>query len=108
ELRRWLRFDAEASVIVHEHTGATASASALVGEVVELLVDRGIVDRGFFARLRDARPRRAAEIDQVAALWQTRRAATPSPPGRQDPAAPASPPPVVQSGGIFAPGATFN
>lgn len=78
EFRRWIRFDTEASIIVNDLPGPTASASDLVGTVVDRLVEHGLVNRSFFVRLRDARPRRAAEIDRVAALWpSTTTGATP-------------------------------
>lgn len=76
ELRQWLRSDAEASVIVPHLAGPTATVGALFGEVVKLLAWRRLVDRGFFTRLRDARPRQAAEIDRVAALWEGGAAAS--------------------------------
>lgn len=69
EFRRWLRFDTEASIIVHDLPGPTASASDLVCKAVDRLVEHGLVNHSFFVRLRDARPRRAADIDQVAVLW---------------------------------------
>lgn len=77
ELRQWLRFDIEAAVIVPELPGSTASASELVGKVVDRLVEHGLVGPGLFARLRNARLRRAAEIDHVAAHWQGEVAVAP-------------------------------
>jgi len=108
ELRRWLRFDAEASVIVKDLPSATASVSELVDKVVDCLVRHGLVDPGFFARIRDARPRRSAEIDRVAALWQKRSASTSGSPNPQSPGTKDPQQPVAQNGGIFAPGATIS
>ncbi|MCB9701893.1 MAG: metallophosphoesterase [Myxococcales bacterium] len=110
-LRNWLRFDTKASVIVHDLPGSTASKSALASAAVDRLVEHGLVDRGLFARLRDARPDRAAEIDQVAGLWRSANHsgavdASTAASARSTTAAQGSN--VSQSGGFFAPGSTFN
>lgn len=110
ELRRWIAHHHALSVITHDLPGPLASPSGLVTDVIAALDRRGLVDAHFFAALRTERPRRADAIGQVEALWQNQPAATPA--RAPQPVAEAHPQPSIvnnnQSGGIFAPGATFN
>ena len=49
--------------------GATASYAAVAAGLVDALEENGLVDAAFFRALREERPRRAGEIDQVERLW---------------------------------------
>ncbi|MCB9701884.1 MAG: hypothetical protein H6711_08330 [Myxococcales bacterium] len=117
ELRRWIAYDDRRGVIVDELPGAIASKSALVNAVIDALAQHGLVDAALFAGLRKVRPGRVNEIVEVEAIWAKRRidssgAAGARPrPGGQPPSDSAPPTSIVnnnQSGGIFAPGATFT
>lgn len=69
ELRAFLlRFDLGAELL-HALPGEAASAQSIFWHAVDVCERRGVVDRAFFQWLKEARPRRADDIDLVAALW---------------------------------------
>lgn len=90
ELRRHVRFSPELSHLTHDLPEANASASALTGALVDLCARQGLIDAAFFAALRDARPRRGADIDRVAARFPAQPAAPAQAPAAQAPAQPAA------------------
>jgi hypothetical protein len=92
EFRRWIRRDSDVAAILDALPGEVASSSALFADAVAALARHGLIDGAFFAGLRAERPRRAADIDDVAASWQGSRgsaargpAATTSAPPRSEP-----------------------
>jgi hypothetical protein len=76
ELRRFIRWNLP-SYEAHM-PGGFASPLATAEALVSALNGRGAVDPDLFRSLREERPRRATEIDQVAGLWST-PAPTPPP-----------------------------
>ncbi len=87
ELRRLIRYLPDGDQLSADLPGATASLATLVDSAVITLERHGILsDESFFARLREERPRRTAEIDGIARLFQTtsRRVPEPSPPESHD------------------------
>ena len=116
ELRRWIAHHGELGVISHELPGTIASPSRLVGDVVEALDRHGLVGASFFEGLRGQRPRRAEEIGRVEVLWKNRPATSRPRAGQAGAQGQGQPQPAPSttivnnnmSGGLFAPGATFN
>ncbi|MFY0531803.1 hypothetical protein [Nannocystis pusilla] len=68
ELRRFLRYRYD-DAVTESLPGPTSSLALMVETVCELLERHSLVDRAFFAGLREERPRRSGEIDAVEALW---------------------------------------
>lgn len=68
ELRLHLALEREGDDLVSALPEGVAR-SALIAEAIEALKRRGFVDRDFFDRLEDVRPRRRNEIREVRALW---------------------------------------
>jgi len=65
ELRRLIRFLPDGDALVAALPGANAAPASLVHETVGILVNRGMIDADFWARLVTERPRRKADIDKV-------------------------------------------
>lgn len=81
ELRRFIRYLPGGDALTGQLPGATASPAALAGEAVAALARTGVLaDPEFWRRLRDERPRRAAEIDQVQATLDAEPARPPAAP----------------------------
>ncbi|PCC75331.1 Trypsin-like peptidase domain-containing protein [Nannocystis exedens] len=68
ELRRFLRYR-YGDEVTPSLPGPTSSPAHLVETACDVLERHSLVDRAFFAALRDERPRRGAEIDAVMKLW---------------------------------------
>lgn len=69
ELRRLITYLHDGETLIRLLPGATVSAAQLAHEAVIVLTRHGAIEQEFFKRLLDERPRRAAEIRQVAQLW---------------------------------------
>lgn len=69
ELRRLVRYDPSLAVVSDELPGSLASAVVLVDALVDALNRHGLLGEALFDRLRAERPRRAAEIERLAAMW---------------------------------------
>ncbi|WAS93601.1 toll/interleukin-1 receptor domain-containing protein [Nannocystis punicea] len=69
ELRRLITFLPNGDTLSKLLPGVTVSPTQLAHEAVIVLTRHGVIDPEFFKRLADERPRRVAEIRQVALLW---------------------------------------
>lgn len=77
EFRRWLRYDLVAGIDA-ELPGANAPYAELTDRALDLLNRRGWLGVQFFATLRSTHPRRIADIERVAALWQPASSTNPT------------------------------
>lgn len=95
ELRRFIRYLPGGDALSGQLPGATASAATLANEAVGALARTGVLaDPDFWQRLRDERPRRAPEIDQVKAVLDAPARAPAPPPPQPEPARPSPPQPA--------------
>lgn len=67
DLRRWVRDHFPGPIA--GHVPETGSRSDMASDVAQLFEDHGSIDREFFQLLRQARPGRNDEIDQVERVW---------------------------------------
>lgn len=77
EFRRWLRHDLVAGIDA-ELPGANAPYAELTDRALDLLSRRGWLGVQFFATLSNTHPRRIADIERVAALWQPASSTNPT------------------------------
>jgi len=70
ELRIFLRYGDDGEALLRVLPGDDVSPAAWFSEAVRALERRGLIE-GIWTRLRDARPRRADDIDGVGRLWTT-------------------------------------
>ena len=80
-LRRFVGFDSVLCELKDELPDRSVSKIVLVDALVVCLCERGLVDSSFFIRLRDNRPGRTPEIDEVEHFWGEPCAPKPSPGG---------------------------
>lgn len=69
ELRSHLVNEPEADGLVSALPGRPIAMDALASEATNALERRGLIDRPFFERLEDARPRKRQEILRTRAMW---------------------------------------
>lgn len=79
ELRRFVAYGPNGSKLSGQLPGREVSLERLAEEVVDLLNKNGLIGPDLWARLKDARERRAAEVDALASLW-TQQQLTPAGP----------------------------
>lgn len=73
QLKQFLHFGPDGDELVRSFPSTTVPFDGAY-QAVDLLRRHGLVDADFFGRLRQVRPRRAADIDAVERAWPTRRA----------------------------------
>ena len=73
ELRRFIRYMPGGESVISDLPGPGASPASLADSAVELLGHHGLVTPEFFQHVLAERPRRAADIQAVAQLWQAPR-----------------------------------
>lgn len=86
ELRRFLRYGPAGAEMEIEIPGRDVSAARLAEDAVRVLESRGLIGPELWQRLAGERPRRAAEIDDLARAWNAAASASASTPTAGAPA----------------------
>jgi hypothetical protein len=69
ELIRFVRFGPDGQSLSEELPASSSSVAHFAAAIVDLHRRRGLIDADFFARLKDLKPKRIAEIEEVERMW---------------------------------------